>query len=66
MKRYDMACPYCGHLNRGLYLEETEGMMECENCGHTARETGSFRPARIPLPERGKEPPARRLVTPVT
>ena len=29
---YDVACPICGRVNRRLYLEETEGWMECESC----------------------------------
>ena len=33
MKTYDRICPVCGRLNRKLYLEETEGFMECERCG---------------------------------
>ena len=33
MRKYDRVCPVCGRLNRELYLEETEGMMECEQCG---------------------------------
>ena len=34
MKQYDITCPICGTLNKGLYLEETGGWMECEHC-HT-------------------------------
>ena len=37
MERYDVKCPECGTLNRNLYLEETEGWMECECCGNTSR-----------------------------
>lgn len=33
MKTYDRKCPYCNHMNRKLYLEETGGLMECEKCG---------------------------------
>lgn len=33
MKQYDVKCPICGHVNHNLYLEETEGWMECEKCG---------------------------------
>ena len=29
MKSYDVRCPYCGKLNRSVYLEETNGWMEC-------------------------------------
>ena len=35
MKQYDAKCPVCGTLNRGLYLEETDGWMECEHCHET-------------------------------
>ena len=37
MKTYDVICPVCGRINRGLYLEETEGWMECEKCGSDIR-----------------------------
>ncbi len=26
-------CPICGHLNRNLDLEDSNGLMECERCG---------------------------------
>ena len=32
MKTYDRRCPYCRHMNKKLYLEETGGLMECESC----------------------------------
>ena len=32
MKSYDVRCPICDTLNRQLFLEETQGWMECENC----------------------------------
>lgn len=32
MKIYDVRCPYCGKLNRSVYLEETGGWMECIFC----------------------------------
>ena len=31
-KLYDAVCPYCGKINRNLYLGETGGTMECDNC----------------------------------
>ena len=34
---YDVACPICGRINRRLYLEETEGWMECEYCGTSSQ-----------------------------
>ena len=36
MKTYDRVCPYCKHMNRKLYLEETGGLMECEKCGEVS------------------------------
>ena len=33
MRAYDATCPHCGHRNNDMYLEETEGWMECEACG---------------------------------
>lgn len=32
METYDVRCPICGELNYNLYLEETDGWMECEHC----------------------------------
>jgi hypothetical protein len=32
MKTYDVTCPVCGCVNHNLYLEETNGWMECEKC----------------------------------
>ena len=37
MKTYDVRCPYCGKLNRSVYLEETNGWMECIFCSATSR-----------------------------
>ena len=33
MKEYDAECPVCGAINHGVFLEETDGWMECERCG---------------------------------
>lgn len=35
MKAYDVKCPICGTLNKQLYLDETDGWMECEHCKNT-------------------------------
>ena len=32
MKKYNVCCPKCRHMNRNLYLTETKGWMECERC----------------------------------
>lgn len=37
MRIYDVKCPICGKINRGLFLEETEGWMECDQCGNATR-----------------------------
>lgn len=29
---YNASCPYCGQINKGLYLEETHGRFICEKC----------------------------------
>ena len=39
MKQYDVICPKCGTMNRGLYLEETDGWMICEHCHAEVHET---------------------------
>ena len=33
MNLYSASCPICGHRNKRLYLEDSEGWMECEKCG---------------------------------
>lgn len=33
MKQYNVRCPLCGALNHGVYLDETEGHIECDQCG---------------------------------
>lgn len=33
----DVRCPVCGAVNKSLDLEETDGWMECENCGNVSR-----------------------------
>ena len=35
MKAIDVRCPVCGTVNTHLYLEETDGWMECTACGCT-------------------------------
>ncbi len=43
MKQYDVTCPVCGTLNKGLFLEETDGWMECVHC-HTKTKDLRFLP----------------------
>lgn len=37
MNTYDVKCPICGAVNRSLFLEETDGWMECDHCGCAVR-----------------------------
>lgn len=37
MKSYDVKCPICGTINHNLYLEETNGWMECDHCKQTVK-----------------------------
>ncbi len=46
---YDVACPVCGRINRSLYLEETEGWMECEFCGNSTQDLSFQKMVRIPV-----------------
>ena len=47
MKTINVKCPVCGTVNHNLYLEETEGWMECECCG-TLTKDASFKKNRLP------------------
>ena len=49
MKSYDLCCPICGAVNRGLYLEETDGWMECEKCGNVTQSMEHRQTVLIPL-----------------
>ena len=42
MRTYDVDCPCCGHRNNALYLEDSKGWMECENCGRAVQVTNRF------------------------
>ena len=51
MKQYDVKCPVCGTKNRGLFLDEPDGFMECEHC-HNVTMNGEYarqHTVRIPL-----------------
>ena len=60
MKTTDVKCPVCGAMNRNLYLEETDGWMECDECGNTMRllRADAAGPAR-------EEPARWQLIQPV-
>ena len=36
MNGQDVRCPECGAINHSLFLWETDGWMECEQCGCAA------------------------------
>ena len=46
MKQYDIKCPVCGTVNYGLFLQETDGRMECEHCG-TESHVLTMKPLRV-------------------
>ena len=46
---YDVVCPICGRINRSLYLEETEGWMECEYCGNSTQDMSFQKMVKIPV-----------------
>lgn len=49
MQQYDVKCPVCGTLNKNLYLEETDGWMECDHC-HQTTKAFTFKPVKkIPV-----------------
>ena len=37
MNHYDVTCPFCGTINKSLFLDETDGRMECERCKRLVR-----------------------------
>ena len=37
MGKTDVKSPECGAMNNSLFLEETEGWMECDCCGCTVQ-----------------------------
>ena len=39
MATFNRVCPICGHLNMNLYLDDTDGWMECEKCRNITKDT---------------------------
>ena len=37
MSAVNVECPICGQMNESLDLEETDGWMECEECGNAVQ-----------------------------
>jgi len=48
MKIYHAQCPCCGQWNYNLFLDETEGLFECEACRQVSRLL-SYHPENIPV-----------------
>lgn len=44
----DVQCPICGTWNMSLNLEETDGWMECENCGKVTQQLKYVKTRHIP------------------
>ena len=49
MSTYDVKCPKCGHKNRNLYLDETDGFMECEKCEAVVQARQFYKSIRLPV-----------------
>lgn len=49
MKQYDVKCPICGTINHKLYLDETDGWMECEHCQQVVKVLRKAEEKRIPV-----------------
>lgn len=49
MSTYDVKCPKCGHKNKSLYLEETNGYMECEKCEIVVQARQFNKSIRLPV-----------------
>ena len=57
MRKFNAICPVCGRMNRQLFLEETYGSFECEDCG-----TVSVRPAYSLVGEPEKQPDRTNVI----
>ncbi len=49
MNLYSAVCPICGKINQNLLLEETEGTMECDNCGSVVNVLGMEDGKAVPV-----------------
>lgn len=48
MEEYNVKCPACGAMNRGLLLKETDGWFICERCKLEIQAQEFFRITSIP------------------
>ena len=46
---FDAVCPNCGTENRNMYLEETNGWMECECCGKSSQVMKFYPTKKLPI-----------------
>ena len=49
METYDVRCPLCGTINHNLYLEETDGWLECDHCRQAVQILAYAKTSRIPV-----------------
>jgi len=49
MEQYNVKCPICGTINKGLYMRETNGWMICEKCQHEVQIFEFVPKIKIPL-----------------
>lgn len=54
VKKYDARCPLCGTMNHSLYLDETDGWMECEHCHETVQVQEYVKLTKIPVYNMGR------------
>ena len=49
MQLYNVKCPICGTINHNLYLEETNGWMECDHCRQTVKVLQFVTEKKVPV-----------------
>ena len=49
MEQYDVKCPICGAINKGLYMKETDGWMVCEQCKNEVQLLQYAQTVKIPV-----------------
>ena len=57
MSKQDVKCPKCGCVNKGLYLDETDGCMECIKCRNVVRVRPTQKVKRLPVINMGERIP---------
>lgn len=60
MSKQDIKCPICGCVNKGLYLDETDGCMECIKCRNVVRVRPTQKIKRLPVINMGERIPEKR------